>query len=70
QFWNVNLAGYGDGTVRDVLSVDVSNWDAPGILFGKTAKQCTREEIFLETWEQMRQGLLGEFDMDPSMIVE
>jgi uncharacterized protein with NAD-binding domain and iron-sulfur cluster len=70
QFWNVNHAGYGDGSVRDVLSVDVSNWDAPGIVYSKPAKQCTREEIFVETWEQMRQGLLGEYDMDPAMIVE
>jgi uncharacterized protein with NAD-binding domain and iron-sulfur cluster len=70
QFWSVNLAGFGDGSVRDVVSVDVSNWDAPGVLFGKTAKQCTREEIFAETWEQMRRGLAGRVDLDPGMIVE
>jgi uncharacterized protein with NAD-binding domain and iron-sulfur cluster len=70
QFWSVNLAGFGDGSVRDVVSVDVSNWDAPGVLFGKTAKQCTREEIFAETWEEMRRGLAGRVDLDPGMIVE
>ncbi|MFD4292274.1 FAD-dependent oxidoreductase [Rhodococcus sp. NPDC058505] len=58
QFWPGDFAArYGDGTVHDCLSVDISNWDAPGILFGKTAKQCTREEIAKETWAQLRQCL-------------
>jgi uncharacterized protein with NAD-binding domain and iron-sulfur cluster len=29
QFWNRDLSTYGDGTAKDILSVDVSNWDAP-----------------------------------------
>ena len=57
QFWNRDLSTYGNGTVRDVLSVDVSNWDAPGILYGKPAKQCTKQEIFTEVWEQMKASL-------------
>ncbi|MEU5048792.1 FAD-dependent oxidoreductase [Streptomyces sp. NPDC021096] len=48
---------YGDGTVADCLSVDVSEWDRPGILYGKTAKQCTREEVAREVWAQMKAGL-------------
>ena len=36
---------YGDGTAVDCLSVDISDWDTPGMLFGKPAKRCTREEI-------------------------
>ena len=32
---------YGNGEVVDCLSVDISNWDAPGVLYGKPAKQCT-----------------------------
>ena len=36
---------YGDGTAVDCLSVDISDWDTPGILYGKPAKQCTREQI-------------------------
>jgi uncharacterized protein with NAD-binding domain and iron-sulfur cluster len=43
--------------VRDIVSVDVSNWNAPGILYGKTARQCTKEEIFNEIWEQMKTSL-------------
>ncbi|EME17372.1 hydroxysqualene dehydroxylase [Rhodococcus triatomae] len=55
QFWPGDFgARYGDGSVKDVLSVDISDWDTPGILYGKTAKQCSREEIAAETWAQMK----------------
>ncbi|WP_241253434.1 FAD-dependent oxidoreductase [Streptomyces sp. W1SF4] len=50
-------ADYGDGTVVDCLSVDVSEWDRPGILYGKTAKQCTREEVAREVWAQLKASL-------------
>ncbi|WP_420752389.1 hydroxysqualene dehydroxylase [Rhodococcus sp. O3] len=54
QFWRGDFAArYGDGSAHDCLSVDISDWDTPGILFGKTAKECTREEIAKETWAQM-----------------
>ncbi|BDT86932.1 hypothetical protein FMUAM8_26960 [Nocardia cyriacigeorgica] len=39
------------------LSVDVSDWDTPGILYGKTAKQCTKDEIAAEVWAQLEQWL-------------
>ena len=56
QFWGrYDMArDFGDGTVVDVLSCDVSDWDAKGIVYGKTAKQCTREEIGKEVWEQIK----------------
>jgi uncharacterized protein with NAD-binding domain and iron-sulfur cluster len=57
QFWNRDLSTYGTGAVRDIVSVDVSNWDAPGIVFGKPARQCTKDEIFKEIWEQMKISL-------------
>ncbi|WP_406504710.1 FAD-dependent oxidoreductase [Streptomyces sp. NBC_00212] len=50
-------ADYGDGTVADCLSVDISEWDKPGILYGKTAKQCTREEVAREVWAQLKAAL-------------
>ncbi|MFI8100378.1 FAD-dependent oxidoreductase [Streptomyces sp. NPDC086023] len=50
-------ARYGDGTVVDCLSVDISEWDAPGILYGKTAKECTREEVAREVWAQLKASL-------------
>ncbi|MCT9090151.1 FAD-dependent oxidoreductase [Streptomyces sp. ASQP_92] len=50
-------ADYGDGSVVDCLSVDISEWDKPGILYGKTAKQCTREEVAREVWAQLKAAL-------------
>jgi uncharacterized protein with NAD-binding domain and iron-sulfur cluster len=37
--------------------VDVSEWDQPGILYGKTAKQCTRAEVAREVWAQLKAAL-------------
>jgi uncharacterized protein with NAD-binding domain and iron-sulfur cluster len=55
QFWADRqfTRDYGDGTVVDCLSVDVSDWDTPGILYGKPAKYCTRHEIKNEVWAQI-----------------
>lgn len=58
QFWtNVDLAQYGDGTVRGILSVDISDWDAPGVVFGKPARECTAEQIKEDVWTQLKQHL-------------
>lgn len=59
QYWKGRdfPADYGDGTAADCLSVDISEWDRPGILYGKTAKQCTREQVAREVWAQMKAGL-------------
>ncbi|MFI1178756.1 FAD-dependent oxidoreductase [Streptomyces sp. NPDC020799] len=59
QFWSGRdfRADYGDGVAVDCLSADVSEWDKPGILYGRTAKQCTREEVAREVWAQMKAGL-------------
>ncbi|WP_131761997.1 hydroxysqualene dehydroxylase, partial [Actinomadura fibrosa] len=48
---------YGDGHVADCLSLDVSDWDTPGILYGKPAKKCTRAEVAKECWAQMKDHL-------------
>ncbi|WP_068280034.1 hydroxysqualene dehydroxylase [Aldersonia kunmingensis] len=56
--WANNFqATYGDGTVVECLSIDVSDWDTPGILFGKPAKQCTKEEVRQEVWAQAKMWL-------------
>lgn len=58
QFWpNVDLSNYGDGTVKGILSVDISDWDSPGILYNKSAKECTKEEIIKEIWAQLKRSL-------------
>ncbi|MFD3540686.1 FAD-dependent oxidoreductase [Streptomyces sp. NPDC058662] len=50
-------ADYGDGAAVDCLSVDISEWDKPGLLYGRTAKQCTREEVAREVWAQLKASL-------------
>ncbi len=58
QFWRDDFkATYGDGTAVDCLSVDVSNWDTPGILYGKPANRCTAEEVKNEVWAQIKAHL-------------
>ena len=57
QFWNnVKLNEYGDGTVKGVLSVDISDWDTAGIIHNKPAKQCSVEEIREEVWAQLKKS--------------
>ncbi|TQK70551.1 FAD-dependent oxidoreductase [Nocardioides sp. SLBN-35] len=79
QFWadRVVSRDYGDGEVVDILSVDVSNWDAPGILYGKPAKECTRQEIADEVLAQIRdhhtagdllpEGIIHSWFLDPGV---
>jgi len=58
QFWRgVDVGRYGDGTVRGILSVDVSDWDTPGRRTGKVASRCDREEIREEVWGQLTDHL-------------
>ncbi len=57
QFWpDVDLSQYGDGKVKGILSVDISEWGEPG-LNGKAARDCTREEIKAEVWAQLQRSL-------------
>ncbi len=55
QFWGERdfARDYGDGSVVDCLSVDISDWDTPGILYGKPAKLCRREQVKREVWAQI-----------------
>ncbi len=58
QFWANDFAStYGDGAAVDCLSVDVSDWTVPGILYGKPANRCTRAEVRAEVWAQMKASL-------------
>ncbi len=56
QFWDKRdfAADYGDGSAVDCLSVDVSDWDAPGILYGKPAKQCSPKQVAAEVLAQIQ----------------
>ncbi len=57
QFWSdYDISKTFNGKVKGILSVDISDWDTPG-LNGKTAKQCTRDEIMQEVWAQIKKSL-------------
>lgn len=54
QFWeDVDLSQYGDGNVDGIVSVCISDWDSPGILYGKPASECSPEQIKDEVWAQL-----------------
>jgi uncharacterized protein with NAD-binding domain and iron-sulfur cluster len=80
QFWREDFAKtYGDGTAVDCLSVDISSWDAPGVLYGKPANRCTAEEVKNEVWAQIKahvedngedvlpDGILHSWFLDPAI---
>jgi hypothetical protein len=57
QFWaDYDLADYGDGEVKGVISVDISNWHEPGNTVEKPAKYCTSDEIKTEVWEELKRS--------------
>ena len=58
QFWQkFDLTDYGDGTVKGIISVDISDWSTPGLLLNKTAMECTPEEVAQEVWYQLKQAI-------------
>jgi len=59
QFWRRARfpQGYGDGTVADCLSVDISDWHTPGVIYGKPARDCSPGEVAHEVWTQVRAHL-------------
>jgi uncharacterized protein with NAD-binding domain and iron-sulfur cluster len=57
QFWDrIKMAEYGNGEVKGIISVDISDWGQTGYN-GKTAKDCTKQEIMEEVWCQLSLGL-------------
>jgi uncharacterized protein with NAD-binding domain and iron-sulfur cluster len=55
QFWdNYDIENRYDGTVRGVLSVDISNWTAFGNFNHQKAEDCTIEEVKEEVWAQLK----------------
>jgi len=66
-FWKRDLAAtYGDGRLRDILSVDISDFFTPGILYRKAAVDCTPGQIARECWAQVKQGLNAQNDVELS----
>jgi uncharacterized protein with NAD-binding domain and iron-sulfur cluster len=83
QFWTGDFASvYGDGRVKDSLSVVIANWHEPGIVYGKPASECTPTEVVREVWEQIKgavnkpgqapkltDDLLVSWNIDPGMTL-
>jgi hypothetical protein len=60
-FWRHDIAQrYGNGQIRDIYSVDISDFFTPGIVYGKPAVDCTPKEIAHEVWAQMKRSLNGD----------
>jgi len=80
QFWS----GYDFETeapddIDGVLSVIASDWDTPGMVYGKPARDCTRSEIAAEVWTQVKthlnldeqrlhDGLLVDWHLDDALV--
>jgi uncharacterized protein with NAD-binding domain and iron-sulfur cluster len=60
QFWpGVDIHTFGDGGVSGILSIDISDWDAPGRFAadGKPARECSKDEVAAEVWAQLKAAL-------------
>src|SRR5260221_635696 len=65
QFWSGAFdARYGDGSVRGLISVDISDWTTPGTIVRKPARECTPDEVAREVWHQLRAGVSSLRDDD------
>ncbi len=60
QFWqDFDFARHGDGTVRDLVSIIIGDWDRPGTqCVYKTARECSGRELFEETFAQFQASLV------------
>lgn len=80
QFWEgFDIEACGDGEIGGVLSVIASDWETPGIVHGKPAKECTRREVATEIWTQLKAHLnrederltddnLVDWHLDPALV--
>jgi uncharacterized protein with NAD-binding domain and iron-sulfur cluster len=65
QFWRIPADRFGRGQTGGFISVDISNWIAPGQhTTTKPAEDCTRDEIARECWAQMKAHLPNLSDDD------
>ena len=82
QFWNEGSFDVGadnDDAVQGVLSVIVSDWETPGVVYDKPARECSREEIKTEVWhqlvahlnrdaERLSEDVLYDWVLDPAIV--
>jgi uncharacterized protein with NAD-binding domain and iron-sulfur cluster len=82
QFWPSRdfARDYGDGTVRDCISVDLCAFDEPGSVYGRPAWDLRPDQIARDCWEQMKAHLndtgretlrdpqLVSWSLDPALV--
>jgi uncharacterized protein with NAD-binding domain and iron-sulfur cluster len=83
QFWDADrfdVGARGDDAIEGVLSVIASDWDTPGIMYDRPARDCTREEIVAEIRAQLEahlnrdgrerfhEGMIVESFLDPAIV--
>jgi uncharacterized protein with NAD-binding domain and iron-sulfur cluster len=73
QFWDpetYDVSARGDDAVEGVLSVIASDWETPGVVYDKPARECTPEEIKTEVWTQLKRHLNrdGETRLTDAMV--
>ena len=57
QFWRPEMIDrYANLEFTGIISTDVSDWDMPG-LNGRSAEECSAEEVAAETWEQLKRSV-------------
>jgi len=67
HYWRgIDLSGYGDGTLKAICSVDISDWcDAHGRIYDECAIDLHRSQVFEEVWEDVKCA----FKHDPEAAV-
>jgi uncharacterized protein with NAD-binding domain and iron-sulfur cluster len=71
QVWNRDIpATYGDGRARESFSTIISDWSAPGMVYGKPAWSLSSDQVCDEVWAQLRAHLNDEgLRLDDSWLV-
>jgi len=58
QWWSgYNWKEIGNGDVKGIISVVISNFTAPGVLYNKPAMKSTKDEFKNEVWAQIKRSL-------------
>lgn len=64
QFWkDYTIEEHGDGRVKGILSVDISDWFSPGRYNKKCADECPAQEVADEVWKQIKDSLNTEKEL-------
>ena len=55
QYWPGDFSkNYGDGRVREKLSTIIADWDRPGIVYAKPARELSPDQVVRDLWEQIK----------------